>query len=147
MMSLLAEELHETLKQVEKDVGAETVLLKDKEVRTFCQLINDDNYDGKHVPPGYVMNLTNRVIQKIFIQIGPLFISKIKGLIHVSSKVEFFNLLLLEKTYLVVINTSQPVKKVGKNGTYYSIIFTTRVMDDAKEKTFAIDEHEFFFKL
>ncbi|TFF96224.1 MAG: hypothetical protein EU544_01095 [Promethearchaeota archaeon] len=144
---MLAEELHSTLKKVEKKQGTEIVRLKDKEVRKFCELIHDTGYDGKFIPPGYIMNLTNRVIQKIFLEIGPLFISKIRGLIHVNSKVEFHEVMPLDKEYKISIETSKPLKKEGKKGTYYSIIFTTKVWDTNGSKLFAVDHHDFFFKL
>ncbi len=156
---MLIQELSDTLKKVEKEVGIETVLLKEKEVYSFCELIGDANplyfndesakkagFDGKIIPPGYIMNLTNRVIQKIFIKIGPLFISKIRGLIHASSDVQYFKIMALNKKYKVVIETENPNEKTGAKGTYYSIIFKSSVFDENDELC-AVDYHNFFFKL
>ncbi len=156
---MLIQELSDTLKKVEKEVGIETVLLKEKEVSSFCELIGDANplyfsdesakdagFESKIIPPGYVMNLTNRVIQKIFIKIGPLFISKIKGLIHASSDVRFFKIMMLNKKYKIVIETENATEKSGAKGQYYSIVFKSSVLDENNELC-AVDFHNFFFKL
>jgi len=149
MASTLSDELHETLKNVEKKVGIEEVQPDRKEIEKFCDIIGDTNpiYVEKGIfPPGYIMNLTNRVIQKIFIEIGPLFISKIRGLIHVGSKVEFLKPMPLDISYTIKIETSKPKEKTGKKGTYYSSIFKTTIFDKDND-VHAIDHHEFFFKL
>lgn len=155
----LVKELHESLKKAENELGIVIVEPDLKEIGKFCEIINEDSsiyFNESNVgeidsssmvmPPGYVMNLTNRVIQKIFIKIGPMFISKIRGLIHVSSEVEFFKPLQMGNKYGISIETSKPIEKVGKKGTYYSVIFKTTIKDENSELC-ALDDHNFFFKL
>jgi hypothetical protein len=149
MSSSLANDLHETLKNVENDVGTEKIQPDRKEIEKFCSIIGDSNtlyFEKGLFPPGYIMNLTNRVIQKFFIEIGPMFISKIRGLIHVGSKVEFRKPMSFDKSYVIKVETSEPVEKKGKQGTYYSIIFKT-VITDEDDEIHAVDLHDFFFKL
>ena len=144
---MVAEELHQTLKKVEKEVGLEPVKIDRKEIIKFNELIDDKTSFDILIPPGYVMNVTNRVIQQVFIKIGPLFISKIRGLIHVNSEVEFYKPMPIENKYRIKIETTVPIEKTGKMGTYYSVIFNTSIFDEKGEDRYALDKHEFFFKL
>ncbi|MHA1147250.1 MAG: hypothetical protein ACTSR8_03300 [Promethearchaeota archaeon] len=144
---MVAEELHQTLKKVEKEVGLDPIRINRKEILKFNELIDDKMSFDAVIPPGYVMNVTNRVIQQIFIKIGPLFISKIRGLIHVNSEVEFYKPMLVESHYRIKIETTKPIEKTGKMGTYYSVIFNTFIFDENYEALYALDKHEFFFKL
>ena len=69
----LSEELHEKLKIVEKEIGIREIEPFEEEIKEFCDIIDDNNplYFKKSIfPPGYIMNLTNRVIQEVFIKIG-----------------------------------------------------------------------------
>ena len=54
--------------------------------------------------------------------------------------------MLLNKKYKVKIDLTEPVKKTGKKGTYYSVVFKTSVLDE-NDTIYAIDNHEFFIKL
>jgi len=145
----LSFELNEALKKAETKIGIEDIEPIEAEIKTFCEIIDDINpiyLKQKVFPPGYIMNLTNRVIQKVFIEIGPLFISRIRGLIHVGSEVDFFRPMPLKKKYKIKIETSIPVEKKGKMGNYYSVIFKTLIFDE-DENLYAVDHHNFFFKL
>ena len=152
MASSMAEELHHALKKVEEEIGFEEIAPIEKEIQKFCEIIDDNNpayFTEGIFPPGYVMNLTNRVIQKVFIKIGPLFMgknSKIKGLIHVGSVVEFLKPMPLNKKYKIKIETSEPKEKTGKKGTYYAVVFKTIIVDE-NDAIYALDYHDFFFKL
>lgn len=144
-----ARELHEALQKATTEIGTESINPIKKEIRKFCSIIGDNNpiyFEENIFPPGYIMNLTNRVIQKIFFKIAPFFRSKIKGLIHVGSEVEFIKSMPLDQNYKIRIKTSKPVKKKGKMGAYYAILFETEIFDETNEKC-AIDHHNFFFKL
>lgn len=156
----LLNDLKNALHEAEGKVGTEIVTPKPKKIMKFCQLVGDTNplyysdnlesfsQDQKHIiPPGYLMNLTNQVIQKIFLEIGPLFISNIKGLIHVKSEVEFLHPIYIGHPYKIVIKTHNPIEKKGERGKYYSIIFETRVIEPETMDICAIDYHDFFFKL
>ena len=64
-----------------------------------------------------------------------------------SSEVEFFKPMPLENKYKIKIETTEPVEKKGKLGTYYSVIFNTSVLDETGEDLYALEKHDFFFKL
>ena len=157
--STLEQSLHLALQEAESEFDFAPLDVKEKEIETFCSIINDFNpvyhdseaaklsgFKGKIIPPGYIMSLATQIIYKIFIKIGPLFASKIRGVIHVSSEVEYFKPMPIENTYKISIKTSVPKKKEGSKGNYYKIFFKTFVYDDIKEIT-AIDNHLFFLKI
>ena len=145
----MAKELEIVLKKAEGQIGIQKIDSIEEEIKNFCEIVGDNNaiyFDQDIFPPGYIMNLTNRVVQQIFMIIGPKFIAKVKGVIHVSSEVKLLEPMPLKIKYFVKINTSQPEKKEGKKGDYYSVTFKTTIYDE-KNKTYAIDNHVFFFKL
>jgi acyl dehydratase len=156
----LVEKFKIRIKEVIKELGIQDLEPNEGEIIKFCKLINDDNpiyqddsaaikagYKGKLIPPGYLMSITNRSISQFFIIIGPEFYQKLAtGVIHVYSEVEFFNPMLLNRKYKVKIDLTEPVEKSGNKGSYYSVIFKVSVLDD-DDITYAIDNHEFFFKL
>ena len=145
----LAKELQVKLKEVEKEIGTKEIAPIKEEIRKFCEIIDDNNpiyFEKSIFPPGYIMNLTNRVIQDVFIKIGPAFISKIRGVIHISSEVKLMEVMSLDQKYKISIETSTPIEKTGKKGNYYSVIFKTSIMNE-NDNVCAIDNHEFFFKL
>jgi len=145
----LANALYKELKKAEKEVGIKEIEPIKEEIKKFCDIIDDSNpiyFEKSIFPPGYIMNLTNRVIQDVFIKIGPAFISKIKGVIHISSEVKLLKVMSLDQIYKISIETSRPIEKTGKKGNYYSVIFKTSILDD-NDNICAIDNHEFFFKL
>ena len=145
----IVKELDMALKKATNEIGLDVIEPIEKELIKFCELIEDnkDYYLKEDIfPPGYLMNLTNRVIQKVFIKIGPMFISKIRGLIHVNSEVEFLKPMLMNEKYKVRINTTEPIEKKGKMGTYYEVIFKTSILN-YKTELCAVDNHNFFFKL
>ena len=147
--SSLVDDLHLALKQVEKEIGIIKIEPLEDEIKRFCEIIEDDNpiyFKESLFPPGYIMNLTNRVIQDVFFKIGPLFISRIKGLIHVGSKVKYLKPMSLKHSYKIKLEFSSPIEKRGKEGIYYSIIFKTSIFDGNNDVC-AIDDHDFFFKL
>lgn len=156
----LLNDLKTALSKAGEKVGTEIITPNPKKIMKFCDLVGDANPlyyidnleeysegDKPIVPPGYLMNLTNQVIQKMFLEIGPLFISTIKGLIHVNSEVEFFHPLYIGQQYQIAITTHDPIEKNGEKGKYYSIIFETSVSDPESRKLCVIDFHNFFFKL
>ncbi|MFX1274078.1 MAG: hypothetical protein ACFFBP_20415 [Promethearchaeota archaeon] len=145
----MAKEIHFELRKVEKEIGISEIEPIEEEIKKFCEIIDDNNpvyFDRSIFPPGYIMNLTNRVIQEVFIKIGPKFISEIRGVIHVSSEVKFFKVMKMNQNYIITIETSQPIEKEGKMGNYFSIVFKTSILNKENEIC-AIDNHEFFFKL
>lgn len=145
----LINDLHLALKQAEKDIGIIEIEPLEDEIKKLCEIIEDNNkiyFEKSLFPPGYIMNLTNRVIQDVFFKIGPLFISKIKGLIHVGSEVKYLKLMSLKHSYKIKLEFSRPIEKRGKEGIYYSIIFKTSILDGNNDVC-AIDDHDFFFKL
>ena len=144
---MLVEELHQSLKKVEKEVGSEPIKIERRDILKFNELIDDKTPFGDLIPPGYIMNMTNQVITQIFIKIGPLFISKIRGLIHVNSEVEFFKPMAIKNKYKITIETTQPIEKTGKMGNYYSVVFNTSVFDEQDKELYALDKHEFFLKI
>lgn len=147
--SSVVKELDEALKNATAEIGLDEIEPLEKELLKFCELIDDNNpayFKGDVFPPGYLMNLTNRVIQKVFIKIGPLFISKIRGLIHVNSDVEFLKPMSMNEKYKVQIETTEPIEKKGKMGTYFDVIFKTKILD-RRDELCAVDNHDFFFKL
>jgi len=148
------------IKEVVREMGTQEIELDEREINKFCELIEDNNsiylddalaiktgYKGRLIPPGYFMSITNRAISQFFIIIGPEFYQKFAtGVIHTSSEVEFYSPMLLNKKYKVKIDLTEPVKKTGKKGTYYSVVFKTSVLDE-NDTIYAIDNHEFFIKL
>ena len=149
IVSSVVKELDEALKNATDEIGWDEIEPIEKELIKFCELIDDNNpayFKGDVFPPGYLINLTNRVIQKVFIKIGPMFISKIRGLIHVNSEVEFLKPMTMNQKYKVRIETTEPVEKTGKMGVYYEVIFKTSILNE-KEELCAVDNHDFFFKL
>ena len=145
----LVKEIDAALNEATETIGFQEIKPIQKELIKFCKLIGDENplyFENDVFPPGYLMNLTNRVIQKIFIQIGPLFIDKIRGLIHVNSEVAFLRPMTMNQSYHVKIETTEPVKKEGKMGIYYEVIFQTSIFN-GKHELCATDNHDFFFKL
>ncbi len=148
-LSSVVKELDDALKNATDEIGLAEIEPLEKELIKFCELIDDNNpeyFKGDVFPPGYLMNLTNRVIQKVFIKIGPLFVSKVRGLIHVNSDVEFLKPMSMNEKYKVKIETTEPVEKKGKMGVYYDVIFKTKIFNE-KDELCAVDNHDFFFKL
>jgi len=146
--SPILKKLNDTLKKTVIEIGLEEVETDEKELKIFCDII-DDNYlkylNSNTFPPGYIMNLTNSVIRKVFIKLGPIIMSKIQALIHVSSEVKYLKPMSMNEKYKIKIETSEPIEKKGKTGTYYSVIFKTLIFDD--KDLCATDDHNFFFKL
>lgn len=148
------------IKEVVREMGTQEIDIDEREINKFCELIDDNNsiylddavaiktgYKGRLIPPGYFMSITNRAISQFFIIIGPEFYQKFAtGVIHTSSEVEFYCPMLLNKKYKVKIDLTEPVKKTGKKGTYYSVVFKTFILDE-NDTIYAIDNHEFFIKL
>ncbi|MBD3229399.1 MAG: hypothetical protein GF329_14535 [Candidatus Lokiarchaeota archaeon] len=148
------------LDEIIKDIGIRELIINEKEIIKFCELINDNNeiyynnseakksgFEGKLVPPGYIMNLTNPYIQKIFIKGGAEFFpGLIKGVIHVGSKIKYFKPMIMDKKFKIKIENSEPVEKSGEKGSYYSVIIKLSILDQ-EDTVYAIDNHEFFFKL
>lgn len=141
------QELYQAFKNVEKEVGTEIVEINAEEIVKFNRIVGDDKSIYEFIPPEYIMNFTNRVIQKLFLKIIPSIIHEIRGFIHVSSEVEFIKPMPLKNRYTIKIETQAPAEKKGKTGSYYSFIFNTSILDETYEEVHAIDKHEFFFKL
>lgn len=154
-------DFHKTLLNTIDDFGLKEINIEENEIKEFCNLINDNNLiyfddnraneaglDGKILPPGYFMNLTTKFIYEIFVKGGPdLFASKVvKGLIHMKSDVEFFKSILMNKKYKIKIELSEPIKKEGTKGTYFSIIFKISLLDN-EFNVYATDNHDFFFPI
>jgi hypothetical protein len=159
--SLKLEKFNERINEILEELGISEVYIDEKEIKKFCDLIQDDNllyhsklaaqergYGDKLVPPGYMMNLTNPVTQEIFIKGGPdFFPGLIKGVIHVGSVVSYYKPMLVNNKYYIKIEITNPViLKRGSKGDYYSIIFGLSILDE-DESVYAVDNHEFFFKL
>jgi len=156
----LVEKFKIRIKEVIQEMGTQEFSIDESEITKFCELINDNNliyldeaaaikagYKGRLIPPGYFMSITNRAISQFFIIIGPEFYQKFAtGVIHTSSEVKFYSPMLLNKKYKVKIVLTEPVKKTGKKGTYYSVVFKTSILDE-NDTIYAIDNHEFFIKL
>jgi len=156
----LVDKFKTRIKEVIGEMGTQEIDIDEREINKFCELIDDNNsiylddavaiktgYKGRLIPPGYFMSITNRAISQFFIIIGPEFYQKFAtGVIHTSSEVEFYSPMLLNKKYKVKIDLTEPVKKTGKKGTYYSIVFKTSILDE-NDTIYAIDNHEFFIKL
>ena len=160
-VEIIIRDFHKTLLNIIDDFGLKEININENEIAEFCNLINDNNLiyldddsaneaglEGKILPPGYFMNLTTKFIYEIFIKGGPdLFASKIiKGLIHTKSDVEFFKPILMNKKYKIKIELSEPIKKEGAKGTYYSIIFQISLLDN-EFNVYAVDNHDFFFPI
>ena len=141
------QELYQVFQKAEKEAGAEIVEINAEEIVKFNNIIGDDQPIYDIIPPGYIMNITNRVIQRLFFKIIPLIVSEIKGFIHASSDVEFNKPIPLKNRYRIKIETQAPAEKKGITGNYYSFIFNTSILDETGEEIHAIDNHEFFFKL
>jgi len=141
------QELYQAFKKAEKEAGAEIVDINAEEIVKFNNIIGDDQPIYDIIPPGYIMNITNRVIQKLFSKIISLIVSEIKGFIHVSSDVEFNKPIPLKNRYRIKIETQTPAEKKGTTGNYYSFIFNISIIDETHRELYAFDKHEFFFKL
>ncbi|MHA1281243.1 MAG: hypothetical protein ACTSQP_01955 [Promethearchaeota archaeon] len=144
---MLANDLYNHLKEAAKKFENEIIKSESSEIEKFCEITGIRNFKKNIIPQAYFMSFTNKIIKEIFLKIGPLFISQIKGLIHVSSEVEFFKDIFLNSNYKVSVDFSEPILKKGKKGDYYSIIFNINLLDEQGNEKIAIDHHEFFFKL
>ena len=157
--SITGVNLFKILTQINKEFRQKKVNINEGEIQTFCEIIDDRNplyfnnsvasqlgLEGKIIPPGYLMSLTNKFIQDIFIKFGPLLFDKIKGVVHVFSEVEYLRPLLIGKKYLIKIKFDRPVKKVGRKGTSFNVNFKTSIID-FNGIVHAVDNHYFFFKI
>ena len=145
----IAQELYETLKRAEKEVGIKEIQPNEKEIKNFCKLIDDLNplyFENHTFPPGYIMNLANIVLTPIILKTVPLLQSKISGYIHVNSEVEYRKIMPMNEIYKIKIISSEPVEKKGKKVKYLSVIFKTTITDKHDE-IYATDNHHFFFRL
>jgi len=153
------ENLFRILQKIENEIGEKEVKSSESEIQAFCEIIDDRNLlyfndsiaselglEGKIIPLGYLMSLTNKFIQDIFIKFGPLLFDKIKGVVHVFSEVEYLRPLLIGKKYLIKIKFDRPVKKVGRKGTSFNVNFKTSIID-INGIVHAVDNHYFFFKI
>ena len=155
-----AEELNRKLKKNVEEIGMYEFIPDDKEIIKFCDLIGDDNliyldniaaekagFEGKVIPPSYMTTLTNPLVQLILTRDGPHLFSKlVKAFIHVGSEIEFFKPMTMNKKYKIKTELSEPIKKSGKKGVFYNIIFKFSVLDE-NNIICAVDNHDCFFKL
>ncbi|MFX1394155.1 MAG: MaoC family dehydratase [Promethearchaeota archaeon] len=153
------EELHNLLKNKVEKFRISEIKPDETEIMKFCDLIGENNsiflddspaikagFEGKLVHPGYLMSLTNPIVQLILIKEGAdLFSNLAKAFIHVGSEVEFFKPLLMNKKYKIKVDLSEPIEKKGKKGVYCSIIFKFSVLDENND-IYAIDNHICFFR-
>ncbi|MHA1285693.1 MAG: FAS1-like dehydratase domain-containing protein [Promethearchaeota archaeon] len=157
--SITGVNLFKILTKINKEFRQKKVNINEGEIQTFCEIIDDRNplyfnnsvasqlgLEGKIIPPGYLMSLTNKFIQDIFIKFGPLLFNKIKGVVHVCSEVEYLKPLLIGEKYLIKIEFDKPVKKVGRKGTSFNVNFKTSIID-FNGVVHAVDNHYFFFKI
>ncbi|MHA1232726.1 MAG: hypothetical protein ACTSPQ_19005, partial [Candidatus Helarchaeota archaeon] len=112
------------------------------------QIANQFGFDGPVIPPSYIMNITNPVMQILFIRIGQdFFQGLVKGVIHVSSIVNYYGPMLLNKRYKIKVEATNPVLRMGTKGKYYSVIIKLSILSEDMKYTYATDDHEFFFKI
>ncbi|MFX0186908.1 MAG: hypothetical protein ACFE8A_04130 [Candidatus Hodarchaeota archaeon] len=154
------EELNMRLKKNMEDIGITEIDQDEMEIVKYCELIEDNNlifrddstaikagFESKIIHPGYLMSLTNPLVQQILTKSGPdLFSNLVKAFIHVGSEVEFFMPLLMNKKYTIKVELSEPIEKKGKKGVYCSITFKFSVLDE-NNNIYAIDNHICFFRL
>jgi len=153
--------MKEIMKEIIRKMGILELEPNEKEISKFCNLIDDINelyfdkevaikagFEDKVIPPGYVMNFTVPATHNFIISGGSEFVPGIiKGVIHVGSIVEYYNPMTVNKGYIIKTEVSDPVKKTGSKGSYYSVIIKLSILNEKKDMVYAIDNHEFFFKL
>ncbi|MFW9898403.1 MAG: hypothetical protein ACFFDO_04000 [Candidatus Thorarchaeota archaeon] len=154
------EELNGRLKKNMEEIGITEIKPNEMEILKYCELIEDNNlifrddstaikagFEGKIIHPGYLMSLTNPLVQQILTKNGPdLFSNLVKAFIHVGSEVDFFKPLLMNKKYKIKAELSEPIEKKGKKRVYCSITFKFSVLDE-NDDIYAIDNHICFFRL
>jgi hypothetical protein len=140
------------LSDMKEEIGTREYNFKEKDIDKFCELISDTNPIylnkdlGKIIPPSYIMNMTNVVFQQFFIKIGLDFFDKIMGVIHTRSDVNIFKPMPMSTKYRVKFDYEEPKEISGKMGNYFSVMFVITIMD-AQNSVYAVDNHEFFFKM
>ena len=142
-------ELYQTLKDAEMEVGTKEIAPDKEELNAFCRIINDNiiQYLEENIfPPGYIMNLSNKVLSKVITKTHPLLQTSLSGYIHVESDVEFMNPMSMDKNYIIKVESSTPIEKEGNKASYYSVIFRITI-SDTESKVYVIDNHHFFFRL
>ena len=125
------ENLFRILQKIENEIGEKEVKSSESEIQAFCEIIDDRNplyfndsiaselgLEGKIIPLGYLMSLTNKYLRP----------------------------LLIGKKYLIKIKFDRPVKKVGRKGTSFNVNFKTSIID-INGIVHAVDNHYFFFKI
>jgi len=153
------EEFYDLLKKKVEKLRISEIKPNETEIMKFCNLIGENNlifidksaaikagFESKLVHPGYLLSLTNPIVQLILIKEGAeLFLNLAKAFIHVGSEVEFYKPLLMDKKYKIKVDLSEPIEKKGKKGVYCSIIFKFLVLDENND-IYAIDNHICFFR-
>jgi len=141
------ERLNYLLQRNIEEIGITEIKPDEVEIGKFCELIEDTNFEGKIVHPGYIMSFTNPIVQQILTKGGPeLFSGLVKAFIHVGSEVEYIKPILINKNYKLKVGLSEPVEKSGKKGSFCCISFIFSVLDENNDIC-VIDNHNCFYKL
>jgi len=138
------------LEDVINEIGVKELTLKEEFLKEYCRLTGHDYelYREKGEPPaGFLMTFTDPIVSEMFLKFFIKFPRVIKGVIHTSSKVEYYAPLSLDtKNYsenLLVKNVEQ---KAGGKGDYFAVDFEVALMDDQGGKV-ATDAHQFFLRV
>ena len=141
------ERLNYLLQRNIEEIGITEIKPDEVEIRKFCEVIEDTDFEGKIVHPGYIMSLTNPIVQQILTKGGPeLFSGLVKAFIHVGSEVEYFKPMIMQKKYKIKVALSEPIEKTGKKGSFCCISFIFSVYDEDNE-LYTRDNHICFYKL
>lgn len=147
--NITAGDFRKLLEEIVREIGPLEVAVDRGEIETYCELTGHDfsmYIEANRAPQGYFMTLTAPLFSRFFTTAGARLIPKIvKGVIHTSSKVEYFRPFEIGRRYLAKVEMGAVVEKSGNSGDYFAADIEFVVSDEKGQKV-ALDIHQFFLR-
>jgi hypothetical protein len=155
-------ELDDLRKKMEESISrvpAKEVVVPFSRIQEFCEIIGERNaaysdpeaarrfgFKKIPLPESYLLTMIAPLSHDLFTTgIGHLVGDLIKGIIHTSSVIEFYEPLYCDTPYHLKLGLSRLARKRGKMGEYLVGTFPHKVLD-AEGKLVAMDSHVFFLR-
>jgi hypothetical protein len=138
------------LEEVIGEFGEKKLEMRKRMVEDYCSLTGHDytRYQAiDRIPAGFLMTFTAPSISSMIISLFNRFPGIIKGVIHTSSKLDFYApFRLSSRFYNEKIELRGIEEKQGRMGSYFVMDFEVVLADDAGDKVVS-DLHQFFLRV
>jgi hypothetical protein len=137
------------LEAIIAETGAMELTVDDDALREYCRLTGHDYEDcvaRDRLPAGYLMTFIDPIVTRIMVSFFVKFQGAVKGVVHSSSRIEFFKPLPISaRRYREKLALKSLEFKPGKKGDNF-VADLEVVLMDADGAPAAIDLHQFFLK-